>query len=189
MYAFCFISNTFVSNIRLKLTKNQTKVMEHPEAKLLLFENYSLSTSMLSSKTNMRYPKKCAKHKCACFNEIMWLIIMKIRLKMKDGSHRCDINRTRSRHGHKYTKNKMCLSMMMVMCSKQHVSNIGSWIHEKVQQHWGLVEKKTFLIKKHVFEKCTMKYVSHWESIVLYQSRAPKPTMKVIIIEIKEITT
>ena len=71
MYAFCFISNTFVSNIRLKLTKNQTKVMEHPEAKLLLFENYSLSTSMLSSKTNMRYPKKCAKHKCACFNEIM----------------------------------------------------------------------------------------------------------------------
>ena len=45
---------------------------------------------------------------------------------MKDGSHRCDINRTRSRHGHKYTKNKMCLSMMMVMCSKQHVSNIGS---------------------------------------------------------------
>ena len=32
---------------------------------------------MLSSKANMRYSKKYAKNKCVCFNEIMWLIIMK----------------------------------------------------------------------------------------------------------------
>ena len=49
-----FICNTFTSNTRLKLVKNQAKAKQHPEAKLLLFENYSLSSSMLSSKNNMR---------------------------------------------------------------------------------------------------------------------------------------
>ena len=43
---------------------------------------------------------------------------------MKNASHRYDINRTRLRFGHKYTKSKMCLSMMMVICNKQHLSNI-----------------------------------------------------------------
>ena len=42
---------------------------------------------MLSSKANMRYSKKCAGNKCLYFNEIMWLIIMKMRLKIKNGSH------------------------------------------------------------------------------------------------------
>ena len=31
---------------------------------------------------------------------------------MKDKSQRCDINRPRSRHGHKYTKYKKCLSVL-----------------------------------------------------------------------------
>ena len=30
---------------------------------------------------------------------------------------------------------------MMVMCTKQHLSNIWNSIHEKVMQHWGSVEK------------------------------------------------
>ena len=47
-----------------------------------------------------------------------------MKLKMKTGSHRYDINRTRPRHGHKYTKYKMHLSMMMVLYTKQHLSNI-----------------------------------------------------------------
>ena len=38
--------------------------------------------------------------------------------------HRYDINKTRARHGNEYTNYKMCLSMMMVMCNKQHLSNI-----------------------------------------------------------------
>ena len=69
---------------------------------------------MLSSKTNMRYSKKCTKNKCAYLNEIMWLIIMKMRLKIKTESQRYDINSTRPRHGHKCTEYKICLSMMMV---------------------------------------------------------------------------
>ena len=113
-----FISNNLISNTRLKLVKNQAKAKQHPEAERLLFENYSLSSFMLSFKTNMRYSKKCVKNKCVCFNEIMCLIILKMRLKMNIGSHRYGINRTRPRHGQKYTKYKMCLSMMMVMCIK-----------------------------------------------------------------------
>ena len=38
---------------------------------------------------------------------------------MKNRSHRCDMNRTRSRHDYKYTKYKMCLSMMMIMCNNK----------------------------------------------------------------------
>ena len=66
--SFFRISNTFISNSRLKLAKNQAKAKQHPEVELLLFENYSLSSYILSSKTNLRYRKKCAKNKCVCFN-------------------------------------------------------------------------------------------------------------------------
>ena len=44
---------------------------------------------------------------------------MKMEMKMKNKSHRYDINRPRSRHGQKYNKHKECLT-----CVKQHLSNI-----------------------------------------------------------------
>ena len=68
---FFYISNTFKSNIRLKLAKNQAKAKQHPEAELLLFENYWLSSPTLSSKNNRRYFKNCTKAKCTCFNEVI----------------------------------------------------------------------------------------------------------------------
>ena len=37
------MSNTFISNARLKLAKNQATTKQHPETEILLFENYSLS--------------------------------------------------------------------------------------------------------------------------------------------------
>ena len=67
---------------------------------------------------------------------------------MKNESQRDVVNRPRPRYGHKYTKYKMCLSIMMVICIKQYLSNIWSSIHENVEQHWGWVEKKAFLIQK-----------------------------------------
>ena len=70
MHAF-FISNTFISNARLKLAKNQAKAKQHPEAELSLFKNDSLSSTRLSSKNNRRYSKKCTKSKCVCFNEVI----------------------------------------------------------------------------------------------------------------------
>ena len=51
------------------------------------------------------------------------------------------INRPKSRHGHKCSKCKKCLSMMMFICLKQHLINISSSVHEKVKQRWGWVEK------------------------------------------------
>ena len=56
-----FISNTFLSNTRLKLAKNQANAEQHPEAELLLFENYSHSSVMLSSKLSRTYSKKISK--------------------------------------------------------------------------------------------------------------------------------
>ena len=68
---------------------------------------------------------------------------IKMRLKIKKRSHRYDINWPRPRHGEKYTKYKMCLDIMMVISIKQHLSNIWSWIHEKVERI-----KKSFAYKK-----------------------------------------
>ena len=44
----------------------------------------------------------------------------------------------RARHGHKYTKYK---NMMILVCIKQHLSNIWISIHENVNEHWGWVGK------------------------------------------------
>ena len=48
---------------------------------------------------------------------------MKTRLKMKKGSQKYNINRPRPRHVPKYTKCKMCLSIMIVRCIKQHLND------------------------------------------------------------------
>ena len=64
---------------------------------------------------------------------------------MKNRSHRYDINRTRSRHDYKYTKYKMYLSMMMIMCNNEaelitKLSNTDTEL------------EKALLIKKRVFD-------------------------------------
>ena len=70
--------------------------------------------------------------------------------KMKNRSHRYDKNRPKSRHGQKYSKSKNCLTIMMLICIKQQLSNIWSVIHKEVKQHWGWVWKKPCLSKKRV---------------------------------------
>ena len=127
-----FYKQHFYKQHQGEISKNQAKAKKHPQTKLLLFENYLPLSSIFSSKANMSYSKKMCKNKCTCFNDIIWLIIMKIRLKMNNRSHRYDINRTRPRYSYNYTKYKICLSMMMIMCNKQHLSYIWSWIDEKV---------------------------------------------------------
>ena len=56
-----------------------------------------------------------------------------MKMKKKYKSYTYDINRLKSRHGHKYSKYKTCLSMIMLICIKQHLSNIRNSIHEKVK--------------------------------------------------------
>ena len=57
--AHFFISNTFISNVRLKLASNQGNANQQPEAELLLFENYTFSSFKLPFKnnTNKTYSK------------------------------------------------------------------------------------------------------------------------------------
>ena len=70
-YTLVFISNAFIS-VRLKLAKNHTKAKQHPEVKLLLFENYSFSSPTLSSKKiGDIHSKKYTKNKCVCFIEVI----------------------------------------------------------------------------------------------------------------------
>ena len=49
---------------------------------------------------------------------------IKVKIKMKNRSHRYDINRPRRRHGRKYNKYQKYLNMTMLICIKQHLSNI-----------------------------------------------------------------
>ena len=42
------------------MIKSGAKTKQQPEAELLLYENYSFSSFMLSSKTNLKYSKKFA---------------------------------------------------------------------------------------------------------------------------------
>ena len=65
-------------------------------------------------------------------------------------SQRYDTNWPRHRHGHKYTKYKMCLGIMVVICIKQHLSNIWSSFMRKLSN----IEAK---LKKGVaYEKACM---------------------------------
>ena len=57
-------------------------------------------------------------------------------LKMQSSSQKKDTSRPRPRHGHKYAKNKLCLSIMMVIRIMQHLSDIWNSVHENVKQTW-----------------------------------------------------
>ena len=70
-----------------------------------------------------------------------------MKIKMRNRSHGYDIKWHRLSHGHKYTRYKKCLSMVVLIHIKQHLSNIESSIHEKVKQRWGWVEENVAYIK------------------------------------------
>ena len=73
--------------------------------------------------------KNKQKNKCFYIHEIIRLIVRKMKMKKKTRSHRYDIDRPRSRHGHKYSTYKTCLSLIMLMYQvtpKQHLT-LNSW--------------------------------------------------------------
>ena len=48
-----------------------------------------------------------------------------------------DIKRLQSRHGLTYTnKHKRCLSMMILICTKQNPTSNWGLIYGKVKEHW-----------------------------------------------------
>ena len=110
------------------MAENLAKAKHHPEAELLIFEDYFFSLSTVSCKNDRRYSKKCTKNEYVSLNEVTWLMPMRMRLKMKNRWYSYDSIGPRARHGQKYTKYKMCLSIMMVVCNKQQISSkINSW--------------------------------------------------------------
>ena len=130
-YTLFLISNSFISNARLKLAKIKQML-----SNILRLNNFYLKIIRI---LHPRYHPKIIGHvlwnkqtnKWVYIHEIIRLIIMNMKMKMTKRSHRCDINRPRSIYGHKYSKCKNSLIMMILTCSKQHLSNIWSSIHEK----------------------------------------------------------
>ena len=86
--------------------------------------------------------KNNQKNMYTCTHDIILLIIIKTKMKMKNKSHIHGINISRSRHGPKYSKYKKFLSIMMLLCIKQHLCNIWRLSCEKVKQYWRWVLKK-----------------------------------------------
>ena len=74
-----------------------------------------------------------------CYLKIIFSLHQRYQLKVIGHIH---IIKLRPRHGHKYTKCKMCPSTIMLIWIKQHLSNIWNSNYERIKQHWwGWVKK------------------------------------------------
>ena len=127
----------------MKLAKNQANAKKNPEVELL---HYPHSWFTLLSKNNGTYSKKL-KIKCVCIHEIIYVIIVKMMMKMKNRSYRHNINSLRSRHivNIRIVSPWWCL----YVCIREHLS-IWSSVHEKLSNteaelKKGLVIKKAFI--------------------------------------------
>ena len=65
--------------------------------------------------------------------------------------HRYGINRPSPRHGQKYNKYKNCTSVMVLLCTQQHLSDIWDSIHKNVKNTEAdmLIKKVCSLFTKH----------------------------------------
>ena len=76
--------------------------------------------------------KNKQKNMYVCIHDIIQVILTKMKKKMENRSNRYDMDANIDLHGYKFSKCKKCLSMMMLIRIKQHLGDIWSWIHEKV---------------------------------------------------------
>ena len=99
-----------------------------------------------------------------------------MKVKMKKRSHRYGISKPRSRHGHKYSKYKNCLTMMIFICSKQHLRL--SW-------------KKALLIKKacillNVINKYNETSQLSTHQLLVYSAGEVCPLLLLSVIKLKQ---
>ena len=113
----------FVKKSRLKLAKNKTKAKQHPEAETETIYQTKIIGNIL---------KRVQKILC-----LFMINYNRNKVENENRSYRYERNRPCHRHEHKYTKCNMCVSMVMIICTKQYLSNIVSSDHEKVKQHRG----------------------------------------------------
>ena len=86
---------------------------------------------MLSSKTNIDILTNLQKKKEGVIRLYDEINHIENEAENEKLTLRYDINKTRIRDWHKYyTKYKIYISKIVVICNKQHLSNIWSWIHE-----------------------------------------------------------
>ena len=137
------LANSFISNASLKLAKNQVNGKQYPEAELLLLKIIYILSPRYYPKITGHILKNKEKNKRVLIHEITQLIIMKMKMKMKNRSRRYDVNR--HRHGEKYSNYRNYLIIRMLICIKQHLSNIWSSCLENIKIHWGWLEKKHWL--------------------------------------------
>ena len=117
---FFYLSNTFISNARLKLTKIKQMLSDTLRLNFCYLKMIHILHPHYHPKLIGHILKIKQKNKCVYIHEIMQLIIMGIKMKMKNRSHRYDINSSSSRNEHKYSKYKKHLTMMMLMMLRIH---------------------------------------------------------------------
>ena len=131
----------------MKLTIIQQKLTSNLKLNFCYMKTIHFLHSCYHPKLIYNILKNLPKTKCVCFNE--WNYIIDYNKNEDENTTqiwRYNTNNTRPRHCYKYNKHKMhLLSMVMIMCIKQHLSNIWSWIYEKNEQHWDWVERKSCL--------------------------------------------
>ena len=66
-----FYKQHFHKQCQIEIGKNQAKAKQNLETELLLFENYSLSSSKLSSKNSRKHSEKYTKNKYGYFVQIL----------------------------------------------------------------------------------------------------------------------
>ena len=82
-----FLSNTFISNARLKLARIQANAKQHPEADCHLKIIHILHPRYHPKMVGQVLKNK-KKDKCVCIHKITRLILMKLKINMKNRSHR-----------------------------------------------------------------------------------------------------
>ena len=103
-----FISNTFISNARLKLAKKVKQVLDNTlRLKFWYLKILGILFPRYHPKIIEHILKNSQMNKYVCTHEFMRLIIMKIKIKTKNRSHRYDISRRRPTQGQNYSKFKV----------------------------------------------------------------------------------
>ena len=77
-------------------------------------------------------------------------ILMKMNIEKEYTLHRYHLNRTRPLHGYRHTKYKTCLTIMVLICIRQHLSNIWSSIHETLSNTEADLKSSAYK-KNHLF--------------------------------------
>ena len=115
-----FISNARLNWQKIKQMLSNTLRLNYWQIIGILHPCYHLIITGYILKNNR-------KNKYVCIHEIMQLIILRMKTKMKIDIRKYGINRPRCRCEHKCSKCMKRYSMMMLICIKQqHLSNIWS---------------------------------------------------------------